>query len=187
MKTNINEFYEKIKDDTFSVKSLGWGSEYSQKIRFKNLIREVDSNSSVLDIGCGYGDMSIYFDNYLGLDIREDAIKEASTRYPTKLFKVGVIEDIETKYDWVLSSGIFCHKVEDNLKYIENSLISMFELCTTGISINFLSSYSKTKNNNMYYASPLDILNIIEQNLSKKYILKTDYLPNDFTFTVFKN
>lgn len=62
----------------------------------------------------------------------------------------------------------------------------MFELCTTGISINFLSSYSTTKNDNMYYASPLDVSNIIEQNLSKKYILKTNYLPNDFTFTVFK-
>ena len=44
MKTNINEFYDKIKDDTFSVKSLGWGSEYSQKIRFMNLIKEVDLN-----------------------------------------------------------------------------------------------------------------------------------------------
>lgn len=187
MKNNINEFYDKIKDNTFSVKSLGWGSQYSQEIRFANLIKEIDLNLSVLDVGCGYGDMSVYFNNYFGIDIREDAINEASIRYSNKLFKVGVIEDLVGKYDWVLSSGIFCHKIEDNLNYIKNSLIRMYDLCTIGISVNFLSSYSKTKNDNMYYASPADIMYIIENDLSKNYILKTNYLPNDFTFTVYKN
>ena len=183
---NIKKFYENIKDDIFSVKSLGWGSEESQKIRFENLVDQIDINASILDVGCGYGDLSKNFINYHGIDIREDAIIEAKKRYTNKYFEVNTIQNIIKKYDWVIASGIFCHYNKDNLKYIKNNLIDMYNICNNGLAINFLSTYSKNKNKNMYYASPIDVLGIIENNLSKKYILKTNYLPNDFTFVIFK-
>jgi hypothetical protein len=63
---NLSKKYKEKFGHLEGVKSLGWGSDYSQKKRFDILLDiGVDINDSVLDVGCGYGDFSKNFVNYL--------------------------------------------------------------------------------------------------------------------------
>ena len=70
-------------------KVVGWGSKESQDLRFKILsdISSLDS-SSILDVGCGLGDLVLFLNNnnhnvyrYHGIDISENLIDEAKNRY----------------------------------------------------------------------------------------------------------
>jgi len=186
---DIFKFYESKLDTEKTVKSLGWGSIEGQKIRFKKLIERMGFNESVLDVGCGYGDFFHYLkcylllheNNYCGIDIREDAITEARKRYSKGHFHIGDIEIINNKYDWIVASGIFCHPNENNHQYILKNIQKFYSLCNKGVSVNFLSQYSHNKNPEMYYADPLEIIKSVSEHITHKYILMTDYLPNDFT------
>lgn len=71
-----------------SVESLGWRSQVSQQLRYQQLIKVGDLNgASVLDIGCGYGDLKAFLDlhavdfDYIGVDQMPEFIAEARKRY----------------------------------------------------------------------------------------------------------
>jgi ubiquinone/menaquinone biosynthesis C-methylase UbiE len=63
---NLSKKYKEKFGHLEGVKSLGWGSDYSQQKRFDILLDiGLDINDSVLDVGCGYGDFSKNFVDYL--------------------------------------------------------------------------------------------------------------------------
>lgn len=185
-----NIYLEKIYTKKFGhsddVKSLGWGSSISQQLRFK-VLTEIGINfqDSILDVGCVYGDFSINFENYLGIDLRLKAIDTARQNYPSRKFQCVDIKSIEDSFDWVVASGIFCFK--KNWKEITlETLNKMWSLSNKGIAVNFLSDLSNGKREiEMKYTKPSEIINMI-QPLSSKFIIRHDYLPNDFTLYLYK-
>ena len=66
-------------------------------IHMEILKREIKPTDKVLDIGCGYGRMSPYFDHYTGIDFSPDFIKEAKELHPGKKFIKGRIEKMRFK------------------------------------------------------------------------------------------
>lgn len=54
------------------------------------------SHGAVVDLGCGYGDLSVMLPNadYTGLEMHEHILNEAKRRYPTKRFMQGKIDDL---------------------------------------------------------------------------------------------
>ena len=125
-----NERLEKYGDDP---KTLGW-FKGRQPIRFK-VLEEIGilDGSSVLDIGCGFGDLFSFLKeqginvNYLGIDINPSLIEIAREKYPNIKFKVLDIdnEEIEEKYDWVVSSGVFNYNMPNSESFIRNMLENM--------------------------------------------------------------
>jgi cyclopropane fatty-acyl-phospholipid synthase-like methyltransferase len=185
--TNIDEMYNLKFSNLNGVKSLGWGSEYSQMKRFEILIdiNGYQQDDSVLDFGCGYGDLSSLIKNYEGIDIRETAIQIAKKKYPDKKFNHMGIEQINKKYDWIFASGVFCFK-ENWKNNFETTIKSLFNNCNKGISVNFLSELTNnTKLSDMKYAKIQDVINTIK-NLSCSFTIRHDYLPNDFTLYLYK-
>ena len=99
-----------------NIQSSGWSSVESQYLRFDYLCRDFDLNGkSILDVGCGKGDLVIYlkdkginFSQYTGIDIAhkmishcDDTIKDVRTN-----FKQGTIFDTPIKsVDVALLSG----------------------------------------------------------------------------------
>ena len=71
----------------YSPKSLGW-DKGRQDIRFESLLSFFDCrNKSILDIGCGFGDLNRILQklygseySYVGLDLVDEFIKEARHR-----------------------------------------------------------------------------------------------------------
>jgi len=51
----------------------------------------------VLDAGCSYGRMSVYFDNYVGVDIAPAFTEKAKELYPNKEFIVGDLKTLPFK------------------------------------------------------------------------------------------
>lgn len=63
----------------------------------------IKPGDSVLDAGCGYGRLSVLFDNYIGIDFSPDFIEEAKKLFPTKTFEVQDLQALPYKnkqFDW---------------------------------------------------------------------------------------
>ena len=175
------------------VLELGWGSLLSQEDRFRVLLEipgidvELDS---VLDVGCGYGDLSRYLNSglYRGIDVRLSAIERACCKYEGLDFVVSDIygEDIDVRYDWVFGSGIFCF---DGLFWefeVLGILFEMFKRCRRGVGVNFLSDLSDgVRDKDMRYCRPEDISRLVSL-VTKKFVLRHDYRKNDMTVYLLK-
>ena len=170
-----------------TIKTLGWGSTYSQEIRFRILLEipGFSQSDTVLDVGCGYGDLSLYIQNYTGIDIRQRAIDEARNRYPTKSFQTNSIENITQSYDWIFASGIFAFNTETWKEDTLRILTQMVHKSKKGIAFNVLSSLTPNKKDeDMKYVTTTEITDLI-QTISNKFIIRHDYLPNDLTIYLF--
>ena len=183
---NLSKKYKEKFGNLEGVKSLGWGSDYSQQKRFDVLLDiGLDINDSVLDVGCGYGDFSKRLVNYLGIDLREDAIIIARNKYSSVRFELKSIHNVSETYDWVFASGIFCFV--DNFEETEGIIKKMFDISKKGTAFNFLSDLTnKDRLDDMKYTKIEEILPIIYK-LTNKFTIKHDYLINDFTVYLFKN
>ncbi|EOX4941682.1 class I SAM-dependent methyltransferase [Vibrio alginolyticus] len=70
------------------ARTLGWADKYSQISRFEALCRGLTlDGSSILDIGCGYGDLLAFIEltglhpqSYIGIDQQKQFISEARKR-----------------------------------------------------------------------------------------------------------
>jgi len=113
---------------------LDW-SESSQQIRFDVLIDSIKNKSSkdsILDVGCGYGDISqiiTWTSHYRGIDLNPLIIETAKKRYPNLDFKLSNLSNEHDKYDWVLSSGTFNVKSAHNEELLQQSIKKMWGLC----------------------------------------------------------
>ena len=182
----LNNIYEKKFGNTDDVKSLGWGSLYSQSKRLEVLLEiGIKVEDSVLDVGCGYGDASVFIENYTGIDLRESAITIANRKYPDKKFFQKSLFEMNHKFDWIIASGIFCF--HENWKQNTDDIIrQMWCMCEKGLSINFLSNLTTgLKDSDMKYVSTGELIEILEQ-LSNKFAIRHDYLPNDVTIYLYK-
>jgi len=192
----IISFYEdnlNYHDDGHEV--LGWGSEASQTKRFEILSKIHDLNGhSVLDVGCGLGDLFMWFKkneikvDYLGIDITKKMILKAKEKYPKASFKVcDLINSYHSinKYDFVLASGIFNRKINDHEEFVEKMIRKMYGKCNHALGFNILSIRAEFKEKNEYYADPEKLLNYCRK-LSNNVIINHEYMSHDVTYFLYK-
>jgi len=174
------------KDD---AKAVGWADKDRQGKRFKILLEISNvTNSMILDVGCGLGTLLKHIpknSRYTGIDIHEGMLKRARQNYPANNFYKCSLDHYMGKADWVICSGTFNIKVNNNIKQINESLDYMYNICRKGISINMLSSYAKKKYDQLYYFSPEYLLRHCLLKF-KKVILRHDYSTQDFTLYIYK-
>ena len=190
-------YVERYQKFGYSPLSLGWGKNGKQKVRFQILTEiGIKKTSSILDIGCGFGDLFKYLKdvgwsgNYVGLDINDILLKEAIKQYPEINVKnIDILTDeLSDNFDFVLSSGVFNAKLkcEDNYNYICYMLQKMFSLCNEGVAVDFLSSYVDFKNEIAFHAEPETIFKIAK-SISKRILIRHDYMPYEFTLYIYKD
>jgi 2-polyprenyl-3-methyl-5-hydroxy-6-metoxy-1,4-benzoquinol methylase len=191
----IHDYYQNLFDEFgLSPRSVGWGSkEGKQTARFQALCN-IDnlSNSSILDIGCGFGDLYGFLKyrkfqtDYYGIDINENIISMGKKIYPRAHLECRdfEIKKFNTKFDWVLSSGITSHG--STYSHLTSIMKEMFKICKKGFAMNFVSDNVDYKNNNLFYSSPEKIISIVK-SLSDRFTLRHDYMPYEFTVYVYKN
>ena len=187
-----NQNVKKHKDD---IKSVAWGSKESQLKRFEILSQIADlEGQSVLDVGCGLGDFYGWLRNkysdirYTGIDITPSMIEIALKRFPGTKFKVQNIlelKKVRPTYDYVFASGIFNRRIPRHKHFIKDTIIRMFDLSKQGIAFNIMSTKADFMKKNEYYADPSKMLNFCT-NLSRRFVLRHDYMPHDFTVYVYK-
>jgi SAM-dependent methyltransferase len=188
----------RFKEFGYSPKSLGW-DKGKQDIRFDILTSHYNfQNKSVLDIGCGFGDLNKVlmkknknFD-YTGIDIVDVLVEKGRELYksPKKKFIAGdfLEHKFEHKFDYAIASGIFNFRLleENNYKYIESVIRKALELCKDGLAFDFLSDKVDFKYGYTFHSNPEEILSIAYK-YSRNLILRNDYMPFEFSLFIFKD
>ncbi|CDI06458.1 class I SAM-dependent methyltransferase [Candidatus Nitrosotenuis uzonensis] len=185
---HYTELYEKY---GVNPASLGW-PKGRQNIRFK-IITEVGnlSNSKILDIGCGFGDLYSFIKKkriktkYTGIDINKKFIEVAKQKHPLTRFFVRDIEErkFREKFDWVFAVGTT--NKAGSYRYVEDLLTEMFRIAKKGIAMDFMSTYVDFRRKGSSHFSPERIFKI-GKKLSKRVVIRHDYLPFEFCVYVYK-
>lgn len=219
----INSYYEKnfadlerlhqvLNDATLAnvnadnYKILGWESRNAQYVRFGAFAKNVElDRQSLLDVGCGLGDLyhfltsglgkSIY---YYGIDISDRMIETAKKQLEIlvanglKLSEENVstvefaqadlfAESFNRKYDWVYASGIFNLNLGNNQEFLEKAFKRFAELGQKGFACSMLNERSTDKEEPYYYYSPSSVSELAKKVGAKSVEIVDDYLENDFT------
>ncbi len=149
----INEQHRLIQDYNqrfgrygYHPKTLGWGKE-RHRLRYHILLNHWKlSGQSLLDFGCGFGDMFGYCKSknldvkYSGIDINPTLIGEGKLHYPEANLTVAdpLSSDIGTTFDIILASGLFNTKFEDNMCFARECFDFFAKTSTQGFAANFL-------------------------------------------------
>lgn len=175
-------------------RGVKWESAESQFIRFKILceISPLLFRSSVLDVGCGLGDLTHYLTSqnfkgaYKGIDICNKMIELARKRHPHFEFEHNHIENIKDKsVDYILASGIFAFIDFTQFQYIIQILYSK---TIKGLAFNCLSPYilENKKEPKLFYPSPNEVFDLCKK-ITPYVTLRHDYLENDYTIFLYKS
>ena len=179
-----------------SYKALDWGSETGQQSRFAVLASVGDlTGCSVLDVGCGLGDLAAWLDQqgiavrYTGLDLTPELIAAARQRYPGRRFLTGSILDNSLlsgeSFDYVLSSGIFYTYVKSGEEFMRSAIEAMWRLARYGCGFNALSQWAERQDAGEYYADPCSILSFCRE-LTPFLRLYHDYHTRDFSCFLYR-
>ena len=164
--------YKKLGRD---VKSLGWGDIYQQQYRFDRVLDNIEcNNKTILDIGCGFGDLYLFMKSrninpkkYTGWDINQDLIDEANRqKYNNSEFLVVNLlnQGIDMQADIVVMLGLLNYNLNnenDNFEYSKIMIKKAFNNCKDKLVVDFLSinlSKEYPKEDFIFYHNPSDVL-----------------------------
>jgi SAM-dependent methyltransferase len=176
------------------VGSLGWKTKEGQIKRFETLTEIADlSNCSVLDIGCGHGDLCSFITNnfvnvrYFGIDIQTsflDIAIEKNKAIDNTAFFAGdfTITDLPV-VDYVLASGILNYRNID-ANYVYKAISKLYNTCRLGFAFNMLSKIENE--NTILYAYDKQHIFDYCTTLSKNVVLIEGYYEDDFTLVVYR-
>ncbi len=184
-----------------NAKVQGWHSYDSQQVRFQALCQPLElAGKSVLDLGCGYGDLKLYLDevsrahssessaiaSYLGVDQQGAFVKAARARFVNSMNTDFIHADFSTfglpNVDIVIVSGALNYFSRD-LNYIYKMIALMYESSQYAVAFNLLDSRYFTSDKTLVAYNPNEILSFC-LSVCPNSQLFDDYAKNDFTITM---
>lgn len=195
----IEKYRKGYVEHGYSPKTLGW-DKGRQAIRFEVLLSFFECyGKSILDIGCGFGDLNRVLArkigdsySYLGVDLVDELIDEGRLHYSQDHIRFLNTDFLEysftEKFDIVVASGIFNHKFDSgsNDLFVERVLKKAWSLCTEGLAFDFLSDKVDYRYSHTYHNNPERILRLAYE-LSRNIVLRNDYMPFEFCLYVGKD
>lgn len=192
----IHRFHEaRIRDfGKGSTQALGWKNFYSQQACFAMLEDIGDMNDcSVLDAGCGHGDLRAYLDDkypqirYLGIDQMEDFLDVAIERYahlPETAFFVGDFYRAELpRVDYVLACGsLSYHSMEAD--FVFQAIDKLFNTCRIAFGFNLMSKVDNPGGILVGYEPEVIMQHC--RGLTGNVVLHEGYFEDDFTVWMYR-
>jgi SAM-dependent methyltransferase len=175
-KKELQAFYNRhLKDFGDAPQAVRWTPE-GQIRRYETLLQVAGDLSckSVLDFGCGKGDLYNYIRDkridieYCGIDINENLIELAEKKYPEAAFHALDIEetDFNKVFDVILICGAFNLRIAGIEESMKNILKRIFPLAREALHLNLLTYYVPARNIELFYVKPEDILSFSINELS---------------------
>lgn len=178
-------------------KSLSWASKGAAHQRFRAMWKEIDfSNKSVLDVGCGFGEMAKFlhkrYENvkYKGVDIVPEFIEQAKRDHPYYEFEVMdyFTKPLDERFDIVMASGTLNSELgSQNMEFRKHAIKTMFAHSKKACVFNMLGSHPQPttpEGSNVWYADSLEILDYC-MSLTRRVVLRANYHPKDFTVVMY--
>lgn len=133
-----------------SVRALGWVSGASQTSRFEAIAQAADFNdSSVLDLGCGTGDLKAFLDarfsgiSYLGIEQVPEFVAQARSRYAADAhagFELGDFNAMTfPRVDHVVACGSLSYR-SSYPTYVFQAIVKMFASAARTVVFSVLDS-----------------------------------------------
>lgn len=170
-------------------------------LRFRSVLPYLHGKgtTSILDYGCGLGYLYDYLNqksaniDYRGLDITPEFIDTCVEKFsPKAKFSLIQPEDkIDGQYDIVFSSGVFNIRLNggeaDSKAYAFDRIESLFQSCGDVLICDFLSPFVDFKQEESLHFSIDEIAEFCYKRLSRRFLIRHDFLPYEFTLIVHKN
>lgn len=174
---------------------LGWRSRANQRMRFEALCRWGNmSGSSVMDLGCGHGDLKPFLDErfenvrYLGIDFLPEFVLEAIRRHGnlpgTHFLQADFMNTGLPEVDLVVACGSLNYKTE-NVLFAYSAISRMWEAASRGVAFNMLDDRLLGDDSILAGYDPDEILSFC-RNLDPEAEIVRDYSPEDFTILMRK-
>lgn len=155
-----------------------------------------DLSSSILDIGCGYGDLYGYLRSigwngrYTGIDVNRDLIEEGRRKYPDADLRVLDIQQQgpSEQFDWCVACGVLTARTEaiDYLAHLQDILDRMWRVSRKGLMFNLLSPLADYVHP-FHARPPFDKVLKAVTRITSRFTLRHDYMPYDYAIYMYKN
>ncbi len=160
--------------------------------RIEELTEKPFNGASILDVGCGTGDLSAFLrekgiSDYVGIDIYEPSLERARERYPQETFINGdlLTMKFEKEFDYAFCSGGFTLNLTiDNYDFLYSMISAMWELTTVGIAFNFLSDDDPDPDHDLFFYDPEKVIEIC-QNIAPEAVISAVVSPNEYQVHVY--
>jgi SAM-dependent methyltransferase len=180
----------------YGYKALGYGRRSSQEKRFAAALALGSFHGrSLLDAGCGFGDLLAYLGargvrpRYTGVDLCPAMIERCKRRFAGSDARFVVADALdyvpEEGFDYVVACGIFGHAPQGTRQRLRPAVAHLFYLAGIGLAVNFLSGCAPRRSPGRLYVYPWDMLQLA-LGLTPAVRLDHAYLPNDFTLCLYK-
>ncbi len=185
--TTYNNYFKVNKRDRPGM--VAWRAKDSQVKNFELISNHIKDGDSLLDYGCGIGDILKYLEDkkkisdYLGVDINENFISQAKKDYPDNNFQlIKDSSEINGKYDVVCASGVFTWFItkEDFTRTINN----LYEIANREVLLTFLFKENVDWDSNSYWDSKYRRYNEEMFGELFDYEIKFDYTKTKDTLLV---
>ncbi len=182
-----------------SAQGVDWNSSESQELRFRQLlrVREDGARCSLLDYGCGYGELAHLLVaqhepvDYRGFDVSERMIDLANDHNPDPAacrfsYRPGDLEPA----DYAVASGVFNLRLDVDEAtweaYVLETLDTLAGLGHRGFSFNLLTSWSDPDRMrpDLFYADPARFFDYCKRRYSRHVALLHDYGLYEWTMLV---
>ncbi|WP_037573212.1 class I SAM-dependent methyltransferase [Spirochaeta cellobiosiphila] len=194
----LNDHYlPRFEKHSENYEILDWESKEAQYQRFEQLTNLVDlKDKSILDIGCGLGDLNSYLKSnginsrYIGTDVLAKMIDECKRSFQDGVFfhcdlfshtgELPVDLKKSLPVDLIYISGIFNLNIGDMSSFFIHCMDSLDSLFTESLVFNLLSVDSPAKEEKYSYFDPQWVK---EQLKSYPWDVQlfNQYRLNDFT------
>lgn len=168
----------------------GWNTG-NQRYNFKELSRIADmagvplTGASLLDVGCGTGDLIDFLapqklSQYVGIDIYRASLDIAKKNHPKATFIEGdlLTEAFPEKFDYAFCSGSLTIKLSvDNYSFLEAMVSKMWELTRVGVAFNVLTDDEIDPDTDIFFYNPNRVLQICH-DIAPDAVLGAEETPN---------
>jgi len=176
-----------------SHRACDYGNVLSQQTKFRVLSEVINmSGKTVLDVGCGMADYSVYlaerFDEatYAGVDISSKMVECSKEAHPQVDVRLGnIIEDDFQRFDVVTANGIFYLLGSQAQVLMQELVTRMYAFATHAVAFNSLSAWTEDQEEGEFYADPLATVEFC-RTITPWVVLRHDYHSRDFTIYLYK-
>lgn len=155
---------------------------------------------NILDYGCGLGYLYEYLKhrykdlNYHGYDFVNEFIEHCNEKHANRNIHFSIInpqDKLKEKFDVVFASGVFNLKTsksdEESKNYALSKINELYNCSKNLLICDFPSEYVDFTQPGAQHFSLKEISDYCVNNLGRKFIIRHDKLPYEFTLVVWKN